>query len=497
MRKVLFLAIKNLSIQNFLTQLELMSDHIDKGDQVYVLRCKNSLPKCYSNFYKLKSVCFRCGLNLEAGMNILKIPQDRIFLLNDKITFRDFPKEFKDQDELLKFTAFNGVKLGFGVVSNIISERRDPKFDTVKYKDEIKKALKTSILVYESVYELLQKLKPDLFYLWNGRFFDVWPAIEACKKLGIEFYTYENTPSMSKYSLFKNCLPHDLENLKRDIEIQWENSELKKDEKEKLGVMFFEENVKRSSLLGIFTSMTKYQDVGVLPECFDELKMNIAIFNSSLDEYEAFDEYKNPIYKDENEGLRKIVESFKDRDDIQFYLRVHPNLKGLDNAQTRELKKIDSLGYKNLKIIWPEERIDSYALLNNCDKILVFHSTMGVETTFWGKPAILAGRSYYEDLDCAYIAKNHNEVARLIDSELSPKPKLGAIKYGHWMMTIGHPYKKYQPETISTGKFLGKDLWDDVSLKNKLKLKLLTLKDFGLKKLVLGKLKAFKRKTFN
>ena len=485
MKKILFFGLKNLSTQNLSTQLEIMSNHIEKGDEVYVLRCNSFLPKCYSNFYKLKSVCFRCRLNFDSGMNLLNLPKKNIFTIKDKANYCDFPKEFKNQNELLRFAALGGVKFGFGVVSNLISELKNSQLDTIKYKVEIEKSLKSSILIYESVYELLQFLKPNIFYVWNGRFFDVWPAIEACKKLNVEFYTYENTPSMYKYSIFKNRLPHDLQAIKKEIETSWSESILEKSEKERRAKQFFINKRNKSDLY----SWVKEQNEQELPKNFDITKTNIAIFNSSLNEYEAFDEYKIPIYLDENDAVNKIIEEFKDRKDTVFYLRVHPQLRGLDNYQIRKLKDIEALKFEHFKIIWPEEKVDSYALLDSCDKVVSFHSTIGVEACFWGKPSILIGKAFYEDLGCCYIPKNHSEVLKYINSTLTPLPLIGPLKYGHWMSSIGTPYKKYQPLTISTGNFMGKGLWSCVSLKNKLKLKSLVLQDFGFKNLLVNKLK--------
>ena len=489
--KVLFLSLPScLSVPNFATRLELMSDHLEKGNDVYVLQCKGDIPKCYSNFYHLDSVCFRCQLNFNAGIKILEIPQKNIFTLKKDVTFKGLPCKFDSLSELKKFEAY-GVNFGFGVVSHLISELRNHKFDVDLYQDEIIKTLKSSILVYESVYELLQKLKPDFLYVWNGRFFDVWPAVEACKKLGIDFYTYEGCAGLSiyKYTLIKNNLCHSLDWAKGDIEDKWISSG---GDREEVGAKFYLNKIKRAD----FSSLTKDQKEGTLPKEFDKSKRNVAIFSSSMDEYEAFEEYKNPVYKDENEGIKRILDMFDGREDIMFYLRVHPHLKGLENTQVKELKKIAFFGYKNLKVIWPEEKIDSYALLQNCEKIISFGSTMGVEACFWGVTAILIGRAYFEDLNCCYIPKDHPEVVNLIDSKLTVKPKGGAIKYGNWMMNLGTLYKKYKPATLTTGSFCGKEIWSKVGLKDKLKLKFLVLKDIGIKKLFWSRVKKYKEKIF-
>ena len=58
--KVLFFAINSVTIPNLEIIMELISDCQEKGDDVYVLKCNKSLPRCYCNPNHLKSLCFGC-----------------------------------------------------------------------------------------------------------------------------------------------------------------------------------------------------------------------------------------------------------------------------------------------------------------------------------------------------------------------------------------------------------------------------------------------------
>ena len=490
MMKVLFFSINNIASPHFETELELMSNHQEKGDDVYVLKCAGNLERCYSNSECFQSTCFSCKLRFDIGMKRLDILKEKIFSLNKDIKFDGVPESFKNLEELKNFRVY-GVNIGFGVATYLISELRSHKFDTILYKDKIFSTLKSSILVYESACELLERLKPDRVYIFNGRFFDVWPVVKVCEKLGVTFYTHERGGD-ARYVLFKNCLPHDLQFIKRDIEDHWDNFREKGDYRDGEGESFFVDKRNRTNK-DFWGAYAKGQKIGFLPVGFDERKTNIAIFNSTIDEYESFEEYRNPIYKDDTESLIRILDEFKDREDLQFYLRVHPNLKNKDSAQIQEIRRLDSFGYKNLKIIWPEEKIDSYALLDKSDKVISFISTMIVEACFWGKPSILIGRAFYEDLGCCYKPKNHEEVIKLIRTKLEPKNKEDAIKYGFWCSTFGITYRNFKPTGKFTGTFMGKDLWDDFTLKDRLKVKLLVVKDMGLKRALLWQLTKLKR----
>ncbi|EYA48107.1 capsule polysaccharide biosynthesis family protein [Bacteroides fragilis str. 3719 T6] len=115
--------------------------------------------------------------------------------------------------------------------------------------------------------------------------------------------------------------------------------------------------------------------------------------------------------------------------------------------------------YKNVTIISPVDIIDSYALMNAGDKIVVFTSSMGVEASYWGKPVILLGNTFYYDLDICYKPSNKKEIYSLIVSQLEPKSNLDSIKYAYYLF---HRYDcerwKYVDFDEIHFNLLGKDI---------------------------------------
>jgi hypothetical protein len=200
------------------------------------------------------------------------------------------------------------------------------------------------------------------------------------------------------------------------------------------------------------------QKVNFLPDNFDTTKKNIAIFNSTIDEYAAVEGWENRLYKpDETAGIEKILESFKSSMHYVFYLRVHPNMKNV-KITTSQLVDISLLSkkYNNLKVIWSSEKIDTYRLMESCDAIITFGSTIGIEAAYWGKPSILLGRALYENLDCIYKPQNHSELVALLNSNLSPLNNYTALKYAMREITHGTPYLYYKETKIKNGLALGK-----------------------------------------
>lgn len=459
--KILFLSLNHshLFALPFATELELISHHLDQKDEVFILVDDGVLKSTSANPHGLFATRVRGKARFFHGMQIVNFPRENIFRLKRKLSYKKLPQNFDSLEELENYSLF-GVDFGLGVASSLISLTRDHKVDVRQYRGLVNNLLWSAVLVYESVKEMLLSLQPDVFYFFNGRYAEIRPALRASEQLGIRYCIYEKGWSLHKYALYHNNSPHDLHHLADLIEKTWEQGDNKR---EQIAENWF---IRQSQAkTPEWYLHTNYQQHGSLPSGFDHDKCNIAIFNSSLDEYATFPSYQNHIYKEENEGIKRVVEDLQSHKHIQFYLRIHPNLKNADNNQIRTLR---AMHYPNLHIIWPEETVDSYALMKSCNKIVVFISTVGVEACYWGIPAILAGKAYYQNLDCCYIPQTHEENLELLVADLPPKPKANALKYGYWRAMHGIDYQKYEPDPSFNGKFLGQHIEENLPLADKL-----------------------------
>jgi hypothetical protein len=57
-----------------------------------------------------------------------------------------------------------------------------------------------------------------------------------------------------------------------------------------------------------------------------------------------------------------------------------------------------------------------------------------MEAVYWGKPSVLIGHSGYEDMDICYHVKKIEDVIPVVEGHLVPKNRLGAIKYGYFLL---------------------------------------------------------------
>lgn len=444
--KVLFFFANNLGLRIFMKiQAELLMNHVLNNDEIYIVKDfeqnigKSQVSYYNDNLYYIKKSFYKL-------ISFLKSKGGNIHLLDYKKVEDFHPQAFENIEELKEFS-FNGCNLGLYVASSMISIFRDHKLNTKKYYKYINRELKNSIEVLKTIECYHNEIHPDLVYLFNGRMAVYAPIVFYCRKEKIPFKTFETTFSYSKYYLAHNNTSFDIKYHHKEMMELWNSPTISEDEKIKIGVSFFENQ--RQGINEIDPSYITLQKKELNSELIKGKEV-ISFFNSSIDEFASVPGWENYIYlfDDETKAIEEICNHYVNDKNKIFILRIHPNLKHLDNSQNRELLKLKTL--ENLIVIEPHSPIRSYSLLEKSNKIITFGSTIGVESCYYGKPIICLGMSYYNFLEVAYIPKNKEELYSYIDNKnLSPKPKENALIYGYWARTFGEPFTNFINKTIS------------------------------------------------
>lgn len=453
-QKVLFFEPYSLASPHFETALELIQDHNDLGDELFVYQCNASLHSCDSNPSHNLETCLRCiskgrnGLAEITGkpvsrLSFLKLTKKELKLINS------LSLEFEDIDELKSFT-YKGMDIGFGVASSLITVLKDPKPDTRKHRDKILRIIKSSLAVYFSLAKHLSIVKPDIVYLFNGRFALMRVVVRLCQSNGTEIRIHERGSSKSKYNIVYNTLPHDLDGIKQRVISHW-HAFPNPSERTSQASLFYEQ--RRRGEDQAVPSFSKGMTDLSLPKTWNPEKRNIVIFNSSEDEFASIGpEYHHRPFADQLEALRFIRECVANKPEIDIYLRVHPRLQSISNNSVSDLYRLTS---PNFHVIKPESTCSSYTLIDHCDAVLTFGSRTGIEATFWGKPSILIGTATYESFDVAHQVTEKQDLINAILQYSDIKPKVNTYAFGLYMLNYGIPYKHYHPITFTSGRFNG------------------------------------------
>jgi hypothetical protein len=451
-----------LLASHYETELEIIHDHQDKGDHVVQLICERDLPACDTNPFFHPEACERCISKRKNGYASLpKTPElKRFFHLTeaDKLRIQQTPKVFANVTELKKLKV-DDYEIGYSVASSIISHFRDPNPNLDPKWVEL--YIIGCLGVYFSMINYLKAHPTDIVYAFNGRLSHTKAVLQACKSLQVTCILHERGNSMSFYSLFENTSIHDLKNTQRLMSESWNNA----DPKERLAIATQWFNTRIGGKMENWFSFLEKQTFE-LPDSWDENKRNILICNSSEDEFASLnDEWKNPLYINQTDGILKIINDTKDIENIHIYLRIHPHLAKVDNGDLRILLAINS---PHLTIIPAQSLISTYNLVNHASQVITFGSTIGMEATFLRKPSILAGKAFYYNLGGTYDPNSHEELIGLLKQDLAPKPIEIALMFAYFFGTFGTRFKHYTPEDFAKGKFKNKNITSDNNWKLKI-----------------------------
>jgi len=447
-------------------ELDLIKKHINLNESVHILICNGELDPCDQTLEQGRNICTSCIYRRESAHKLLK-KKKKINLKNiinlsskDKHLISQILEATKPQTLFsLKSVNYESFDIGMAVASSLISHLREPYPHLAHHQDLVNQLLYSSLGVYFSFKNHLREIRPDMVYIFNGRFAILRAAVRACQNLDIKFQIHERAGVQNRYTLTENTLPHDLNYIKREIDKVWSQSKFEHEEKNAQGSQWFEDRRAGKDQGWVSFTSTQNQQIKI-----DQQKINIVIFNSSEDEFEAIEGWKNPVYKNQNHGILKIASDLKDDNNINLYLRVHPNLTNVSNSQTLTLVKLRGK-YKNFFLIEPNDKTSSYFLMDMADLVIVFGSTIGVESAYHKKPVILLGRSPYEDLGVCIVPKSHQELIQLIKSETknsilnlltSRETRSKAVRYGFYMSQTGIPFEFFKQEGVYSLTYNGK-----------------------------------------
>ncbi|BDU70463.1 hypothetical protein GETHOR_25640 [Geothrix oryzae] len=416
---------------------EALEELRDEANSVVFVTCTGQLRPCDINYENSWIKCQECILSRNIVLK--QINQPRFILKNignyidSKLLSRGRSLRFDyDSIEDVKKIEYRGINLGLGVVSTYVSKTRnlDPDLNRTT-RNFIDQLLQSSAILTESTSRMLEVEEPDRVCLVNGRFHGYRPFMEVGLNRQVETIVLENTLSTSLESMhvvrFENSLPHDIDNASRLIDLNWETY-LDQGNREEVASVFYER--RRNAEFASDRVYVAHQDPNLLPEDFDPARRNFVIFNSSEDEFfsigDSFDKYK--IFDNQIEGILYLIRQTLHDPSIHYYLRIHPNLINIKYKYHTKLNTMFDV-FPNITVIPASSPISTYKLIDSCEKIIVFGSTVGIEGSYWQKPVILLGGAFYIHLNAVYCPKNFNELNTLLTDTLETKPRVGALKY--------------------------------------------------------------------
>ena len=392
-----------------------------KGYEVHFAYCCGIMDYCYLNYERRPSVCRFCRYFSRKLAKALP-PEVVIHPLKPRNDVHEVP-EFHSAADVKKIQ-YRDANIGYGALSTFISLTRncDPVMGseaTALFRHNLSELHKLT----NALAELLDELKPDLVSLYNGRWDNNRSLFDMARARGIKLHCLECSGTRLNAHqhispIVYDSIPQDIKSFKHRIERVWQLAPEPEEEKTRIGKDFF--NKRRGGIAAGDYCYTATQKRGELPAGWDDSKINIAIFNSSEDEYASvgaeFDRYS--LFPSQLTALNYLFSQVTDPK-YHFYLRVHPNLRNIPFRYHTDLYELDKK-YANVTVIRADEPASTYDIMAAAEKVVVFGSTMGLESAYWGKPVILLAGSMYYEFDLCHTPKTPEEFIGMVQSELKP-----------------------------------------------------------------------------
>lgn len=372
----------------------------ESGSEVLFTYCDGHGGTCAVNYSGSRIVCSICRSRVcqtaeAAGLNLIPL--------------RATPEEGRPSDTLLLHEKQALIE---GVQSGVTSTFRQLAGDSSK--DFLIRLIKrayfaTSASLLRSMKTLLDRERPDRIEVFNGRHACSRFCIIAAKDRNIPFNTMEVT-ACGQPIIFAGHTAHDRIRIQERI--------LRQPADFKLAEQYFSRRRRPKD-----NKYAKKHSTEFTPPSSSGFRKRITIFLSSQDEFESLGkEWRSP-FPDYAEVVRTVC---VDNPDYLFCIRFHPNQADMASDITTPFKAIESL--PNSVIYYPTDTANTYTLIEWSDIVLTFGSTVTIEACWMGKPAIMLGPSFFDQLDVSYNPKDMTELQELLRRDLAPKDRQNAAR---------------------------------------------------------------------
>jgi hypothetical protein len=309
-----------------------------------------------------------------------------------EITLENLPK-FEPTDTSLKDAASKSA------LTEIISNQRNSEPCLHCNSIMLLKFIDDYLRVYKYLVQMIPNNGIESIYIYNGRFLlqsAIWKWASD-NKTRVKFFEKINISNPQKYYVFYDAVHSPIERAEA-IKKLIGSTDRSGEEIQKIGSEWFFRRIN-----GLSQNFTKNQIEKFIRA--NQSKTLVSFFHSSEDEL-----IQSSLVDDKFGNQFKILENLADffstQLNVEFIIRMHPNLKYKDKKEIRKWSLfLNSLSqrYSNLAVIHHDQYINSYSLVSESDLILTAGSLIAVESAFLSKPNVILGSSLHSEIGTSYV----------------------------------------------------------------------------------------------
>jgi glycosyltransferase involved in cell wall biosynthesis len=288
--------------------------------------------------------------------------------------------------------------LGAWVVSSVHSHFRANEVNTADAEHErvMRAYLEAGLLTAFAVSRLLREWQPDVLLQFNGRQATTRVALELARAAGVRVVTHERGWLTETMYLAEDADCLALRPI-RDAWARWRHVPLTAAECDRVAQWLSDRAQGRNlSWVAFTTAPGSVEIVRTRLGLRGEAPCLVA-FTSSEDEYIASSEYTG-VFGTQLAWLEHTVAWARENGDVDLVIRIHPNTggklaTGRNAAQLAWLERLALDLPDNVRMVWPEDDISSYSLMELAAGALSYVSIVSLEAACRGHASFMAANA--------------------------------------------------------------------------------------------------------
>jgi hypothetical protein len=183
----------------------------------------------------------------------------------------------------------------------------------------------------------------------------------------------------------------------------------------------------------------------------------VSVFTNVI--FDTSQVHANALFEDMFAWLSDLAQIVRRQTDTLFVIRAHPDetRPGKESQETVEAwvrrSGLDRLDH--VVFVGPDEPISSYELIKASAFVLVYNSSVGLEASILGIPALCAGRARFTQTQTAYFPSSQTEYWRTLETLFAQEiPKVPDI---HTRNARAFLYYELFHASLDLGEFLAPD----------------------------------------
>ncbi|MBQ9239188.1 MAG: hypothetical protein IJ191_07745 [Treponema sp.] len=436
---------------------------LSDNDKTYLLHCTGQMELCHmmtmhglsfdSDAERKKNICAECHKVFCAakeayGFNSIEL-SDIITSEKRTLLLNLIPADFKEYEDF----SYNGFRAGKAAQYDLVLATKFLDIKNIGNRDKMlyRAYILNVLIALEIANYICEIIQPNMFLVFNP-YTECQAAYFSTRDRNILFNYITNASfkgadwskimiskrliAMDMFEIFSHYHSYaDIPILPQYVMDSWDDS-----------LFHF-----YGSDSHIFSTEKKSRPEKIISALsFSKHKKTIIAFTSSNDEiigikmiYDMWNEQLpiTNVFETQVEWIQFLQVYADSHKDIQVVIRVHPREGIRKNGVLSEhlllLQNTFTQQSDNFIIIWPDDPVSSYDLIEFADVCLVNWSTMGIECARVGIPVLsYTNGAYYGNSSFIRIAKDVVEYEQLLDYLLAQQYSYSilkdAIRYNYW-----------------------------------------------------------------